>query len=188
MLYKTGIPDAEFDDLDPAGIELKGQKVRIERQMLASMPKYCISEKVNKQIKLLESDKSTRGKDLSPTSQFSRVLFRPSLDEALARDLGSTDDTSFLSSCTVQAPSLGMVVYQLRQCANHFMSVYESHKQHLRKRQSLADLSTDDLKQFSGVGEKLTSHQRRKLSKTRLTKIVHYKEELLQYFASILYE
>ncbi|XP_062596408.1 nuclear pore complex protein Nup205-like [Saccostrea cucullata] len=30
-----GIPDAEFDDLDPAGIELKGQKVRIERQMLA---------------------------------------------------------------------------------------------------------------------------------------------------------
>ncbi|XP_061177614.1 nuclear pore complex protein Nup205-like isoform X2 [Saccostrea echinata] len=207
-----GIPDAEFDDLDPAGIELKGQKVRIERQMLALMPKYCISERVNKQLKLLESDESTRGRDLSselavvflevssnvtsycravistsgPTSQFSRVLFRPSLDEALARDLGSTDDTSFLSISTVQAPSLGVVVYQLRQCATHFMSVYESHKQHLRKLQSLADLSTDDLKQFSGVEEKLTSHQRQKLAKNRLTKIVRYKEEQLQYFAYIL--
>ncbi|XP_062621498.1 nuclear pore complex protein Nup205-like [Saccostrea cucullata] len=117
MLYKSGIPDAEFHDLDPAGIVLKGQKVRIERQMLALMPKYCISERVNKQLKLLESDESTRGKDLSselgvvflevssnvtsycravistsgPTSQFSCVLFRPSLDEALSRDLGSTD-------------------------------------------------------------------------------------------------
>lgn len=56
-------------------------------------------------------------------------------------------DASFMSSGTIQAPSLGVVVYQLRQCANHFMSVYETHKQHLRKLQSLADLSTDDLKQ-----------------------------------------
>ncbi|XP_062583322.1 nuclear pore complex protein Nup205-like [Saccostrea cucullata] len=120
------------------------------------------------------------------TSQFSQVLFQPSLDEAIVRDLGSTDDTSFLrsSTCTVQALSLGVVVYQLCQCANHFMSVYESHKQHLRKLQSLADLSTDDLKQFSGVEEKLASHQR--LAKTSLTKIVHYKEEQLQYFAYIL--
>ncbi|XP_062614076.1 uncharacterized protein LOC134275798 [Saccostrea cucullata] len=60
-----GIPDAEFDDLDPAGIELKGQNVRIERQMLALMPKYCIFKRVNRQLKLLESDESTCGKDLS---------------------------------------------------------------------------------------------------------------------------
>ncbi|XP_056015581.1 nuclear pore complex protein Nup205-like isoform X3 [Ostrea edulis] len=207
-----GIPDAEFDDLDPAGIELKGQKVRIERQMLALMPKYCMCERVNKQLKLLESDESTRGKDLSselavvflevsanvtsycravistsgPTSQFCRVLFRPNLEEALARDLGSTDDTSFLSKSAIQAPSLGVVVYQLRQCANNFMLVYETHKQHLRKLQSLADLSTDDLKQFSGVEEKMSSHQRQKLAKSRLTKIVHCKEEQLRYFAYIL--
>nr|XP_022290304.1 nuclear pore complex protein Nup205-like [Crassostrea virginica] len=207
-----GIPDAEFDDLDPAGIELKGQKVRIERQMLALMPKYCMCESINKQLRLLESDESTHRKDLSsqlavvflevsanitsycraiistsgPTAQLCRVLFRPSLEEALAKDLGSTDDASFLSSGTVQSPSLGVVVYQLRQCANHFMSVFESHKQHLRKLQSLADLSTDDLKQFSGVEEKISSHQRQKLAKTRLTKIVRYKEEQLQYFAYIL--
>lgn len=61
----TGIPDAEFDDLDPAGIELKGQKVRIERQMLALMPKYCMCESINKQLRLLESDESTHRKDLS---------------------------------------------------------------------------------------------------------------------------
>lgn len=207
-----GIPDAEFDDLDPAGIELKGQKVRIERQMLALMPKYCMCERINKQLKVLESDESSRKKDLSselavvflevsanvtsycraiistsgPTSQVCRVLFRPSLEEALAKDLGSKEDVSFMSSGTVQAPSLGLVVYQLRQCANHFMSVFETHKQHLRKLQSLADLSTDDLKQFSGVEEKISSHQRQKLAKTRLTKIVRYKEEQLQYFAYIL--
>ncbi|XP_062599347.1 nuclear pore complex protein Nup205-like [Saccostrea cucullata] len=47
------------------------------------------------------------------------------------------------------------------------MSVYESHKQHL-------------------LEEKLTSHQRQKLARTRLTKIVHYEEEQLQYLAYIL--
>lgn len=65
LTFNKGIPDAEFDDLDPAGIEFKGQKVRIERQMLALMPKYCMCERINKQLKVLESDESSRKKDLS---------------------------------------------------------------------------------------------------------------------------
>ena len=32
-----------------------------------------------------------------------------------------------------QAPNLGVVVYQLKHCANYFMTVFESRKQHLRK-------------------------------------------------------
>ena len=46
--------------------------------------------------------------------------------------------------------------------------------------------SYDFVCQFSGVEEKISSHQRQKLAKTRLTKIVRYKEEQLQYFACIL--
>ena len=47
--------------------------------------------------------------------------------------------------------------------------------------------SYDLVWQFSGVEEKISSHQRQKLAKTRLTKIVRYKEEQLQYFACILF-
>jgi hypothetical protein len=48
-------------------------------------------------------------------------------------------------STMTTTPSLGVIVYQLRQCASNFMYVYDSHQQHQRKQHS--DLSTDDLKE-----------------------------------------
>lgn len=51
------------------------------------------------------------------------------------------------SLSTYQAPSLGIVVYQLRQCANQFQAVSDSHRQHQRKLSSIHDLSSEDLKQ-----------------------------------------
>ena len=46
-----------------------------------------------------------------------------------------------------QLPNLGVLVYQLRQCTNRFLSVYEIRKFHLSKLDGLSDLSVDDLKQ-----------------------------------------
>ena len=63
-LLITGIPDAEFDDLETAGIEFKGHKARIERQMIALLPKYCLSEKLSKQLRNLENQELQEGRDL----------------------------------------------------------------------------------------------------------------------------
>lgn len=48
-----------------------------------------------------------------------------------------------------QLPNLGVVVYQLKQCTNHFVTAYENRKQHLSKLEGLAELSVEDLKQVS---------------------------------------
>lgn len=60
----TGIPDAEFNDFETVGIEFRGHKTRIERQMLALVPKYCLSEKLTKQLRNLESQQLQEGRDL----------------------------------------------------------------------------------------------------------------------------
>ena len=57
-----------------------------------------------------------------------------------------------------QAPNLGVVVYQLKHCANYFMTVYESRKQHLRKLEGLAELSTEDLKQVINIHGLINTH------------------------------
>ncbi|OWF55575.1 nuclear pore complex protein Nup205-like [Mizuhopecten yessoensis] len=209
-----GIPDAEFDDIETAGIEFRGHKTRIERQMLALVPKYCLSEKLTKQLRNLESQQLQEGRDLKAevtlayqevaanvtsfcravistsgySSQFCRVIFGPSLEEALARDIRNTEEFSLSSMTPAHIPNLGIIVYQLRQCAGRFMSVYDTHQQHLRKLQSLADLSTDDLKEFSGVPatEKMPSQQRQHLAHRRLAQIVHYKGGELKHLAYII--
>ncbi|KAK3096434.1 hypothetical protein FSP39_000076 [Pinctada imbricata] len=191
-------------------VEFDRYKSKVEMQMISLLPKYCMSERLNKQLKGLQIQREGRDvrAELSlvyqeiaanvtsfcrtiisvsgPTAQYTRKLFRPSLEEAMTRDLRATEEYTVSSLSVNQAPSLGVVVYQLRQCANNFMSVYDTHQQHLRKLQSLADLSTDDLKEFSGVDEKITSHQRQKLAKKRLTQIVKYKSKELQQYSCIL--
>jgi hypothetical protein len=46
-----------------------------------------------------------------------------------------------------KAPNLGVIVYQLRQCASQFSSVYEAHRQYEQKMNAIHELSTEDLKQ-----------------------------------------
>lgn len=53
-----------YDDLDTAGIEFRAQKARINRQMIALFPKYCLSEKLTKQLKNLESQQIQEERDL----------------------------------------------------------------------------------------------------------------------------
>lgn len=92
------------------------------------------------------------------------------------------------SLSTYQAPSLGIVVYQLRQCANQFQAVSDSHRQHQRKLSSIHDLSSEDLKQLSDVtgSEKMSSHQRQAVARQRLHQIVASKSQELQHLSYIL--
>ena len=55
-----------------------------------------------------------------------------------------TDLQSSVSTVS-RPPNLGVVVYMLRQCTNQFLSTYESHKHSMRKLDSVAALSTEEL-------------------------------------------
>lgn len=50
-----------------------------------------------------------------------------------------------------KAPNLGVMVYQLRQCAAQFSAVFESHRQYQQKLAAIHELSSEDLKQVSVV-------------------------------------
>ncbi|CAG2236944.1 NUP192 [Mytilus edulis] len=203
-----GVPDVEFNDFDTLAIEFRAHKMQIERQMISLFPKFCLSEKLTKQWKNFESGQEGRdiGVELLLTyleiaanvtsycrtvisasglsSQYCRILFGPSLEEALSRDIRSGEEYS-VSSLTF-TPSLGVIVYQLRQCASNFMYVYDSHQQHQRKQHS--SLSTDDLKEYSGVPmtEKIASHQRQQLARRRLSQIVNDKWREMQQLSYII--
>ena len=44
-------------------------------------------------------------------------------------------------------PNLGLIVYTLRQAADQFLHIFDSHKQHVRKMAMLGDLATEELKE-----------------------------------------
>ena len=60
-----------------------------------------------------------------------------------------SDVSSVVSLSVYQAPNLGVMVYQLRQCAAQFTTVFESHRQFEQKLAAIHELSTEDLKQVS---------------------------------------
>ncbi|XP_055955132.1 nuclear pore complex protein Nup205 [Patella vulgata] len=212
--YHTDL-GSEYLDSETAIIEFKGHRARIQRQMLSLLPRYCFSEKFSKQLRNMDQTQHQGNIDVqagiilafqeisanlisyckslltesATSSQYSRILFGPCLDEAGARDLQTLDDYSVTSLSTTQTPNLGIIIYQLKQSTNQFMTVFDSHRQHEQKLASLSDLSTDDLKEFSTVGstEKMSSQQRQLLAKKRLQQIVRVKTKELQHLACILY-
>ncbi|KAL5010671.1 hypothetical protein ScPMuIL_012976 [Solemya velum] len=201
-------------EVDSAAVEFCGHAARIERQVIALLSKYCLSEKLNKQLKNMESREMQEGRDIkaetklaylevtayvtafcralvsSPgvSSQYCRMLFSPSLEDANARDIRSSEDFSVVTLSPAHVPSLGIIVYQLKQCSNRFMSVYDSKQQHQRKLQGLTDLSSEDLKEFSGLGatEKISSQQRQQLARKRLVQIIGHKAQELRHYAYII--
>ncbi|KAL3882663.1 hypothetical protein ACJMK2_028981 [Sinanodonta woodiana] len=204
---------SEFSEVDTAAIEFRGHRARIQRQMIALLPKYCLSERMNKQLKTLEGKETREKKNLKeeitiaflevatnvttycraivsnsgPSAQYCQILFGPSLEEAMSKDLRGSDEFSLSSLSPAQSPNLGVIVYQIKQCSNTFISVFDSHKQHLRKLEGLAELSSEDLKQFSGVATvEMSSQHRQLLAKKRLTQIIHYNYRQLQFLSYIL--
>nr|KAG5691714.1 hypothetical protein BaRGS_010217 [Batillaria attramentaria] len=204
--------DAEFLDSVTAQVEFKSHRSRLHRQMMALLPRYCFSEKFNKQLRNLSSQTSLDNAadialayqeiatnitafcravitESSPSYQYSRILFGPSLEEASARDLQNGEDLSnVVSVSTYQAPNLGVVVYQLRQCTSQFQATFDTHHQYQQKLGSLHDLSTEDLKQLSEMSgmEKLSSQQRQVVARQRLQQMVANKGQELQHLSYIL--
>ncbi|KAK7476364.1 hypothetical protein BaRGS_00032364 [Batillaria attramentaria] len=201
--------DAEFLDSVTAQVEFKSHRSRLHRQMMALLPRYCFSEKFNKQLRNLSSQTSLDNAadialayqeiatnitafcravitESSPSYQYSRILFGPSLEEASARDLQNGEDLSnVVSVSTYQAPNLGVVVYQLRQCTSQFQATFDTHHQYQQKLGSLHDLSTEDLKQLSEMSgmEKLSSQQRQVVARQRLQQMVANKGQELQHLS-----
>ncbi|XP_053282172.1 nuclear pore complex protein Nup205 isoform X2 [Pleuronectes platessa] len=141
------------------------------QQVCANIMEYC-------QTLLLQS---------STQAQFSICLFSPSGSEPAGRDGGRTDLSSTLPSMAYsRAPSLGLVLYLLKNSAADFFRFHQSHRQSLSKLQSLDQLPPEELKELcqglvSGPGgvEKISSVQRSLLAKRRLVQLVNNRAKLL---------
>ncbi|XP_046581767.1 nuclear pore complex protein Nup205-like [Haliotis rubra] len=205
---------SEYLDSETALIEFRGHRSVIQRQMLSLLSHYSFSPRFSKQLTNLSSQTYQGGQSIAakvslayqevtsnvvaycrslltesgPTTQYSRILFSPGLEEGNARDLQDADEFSISSIGGSQSLSLGVIVYLLKQCAGQFLVVYDSHRQHVQKLTHLQDLSSEDLKQFSGASgtEKMSSQQRHELARSRLTDIVTQKAKELQHHAYIV--
>uniref|UniRef100_A0A8C9YJT1 Nucleoporin 205 n=1 Tax=Sander lucioperca TaxID=283035 RepID=A0A8C9YJT1_SANLU len=134
------------------------------QQVRANIMEYC-------QTLLLQS---------SAQAQFSICLFSPSGSEPA--DLSSTLPSMAYS----RAPSLGLVLYLLKNSAADFFRFHQSHRQSLGKLQSLDQLPPEELKELcqglvSGPGgvEKISSVQRSLLAKRRLVQLINNRAKLL---------
>uniref|UniRef100_A0A671U854 Nucleoporin 205 n=1 Tax=Sparus aurata TaxID=8175 RepID=A0A671U854_SPAAU len=153
----------------PTVSDLRG--VVLCAQVCANIMEYC-------QTLLLQS---------SAQAQFSICLFSPSGSEPAGRDGGRTDLSSTLPSMTYsRTPSLGLVLYLLKNSAADFFRFHQSHRQSLGKLQSLDQLPPEELKELcqglvSGPGgvEKISSVQRSLLAKRRLVQLINNRAKLL---------
>ncbi|XP_068168784.1 nuclear pore complex protein Nup205 isoform X1 [Antennarius striatus] len=141
------------------------------QQVCANIMEYC-------QTLLLQS---------SAQAQFSICLFSPSGSEPAGREGGRSDLSSALPSMAYsRAPSLGLVMYLLKNSAADFFRFHQSHRQSLGKLQTLDQLPPDELKELcqglvSGPGgvEKISSVQRSLLAKRRLVQLINNRAKLL---------
>uniref|UniRef100_A0A3Q1B146 Nucleoporin 205 n=1 Tax=Amphiprion ocellaris TaxID=80972 RepID=A0A3Q1B146_AMPOC len=123
----------------------------------------------------------------SAQAQFSICLFSPSGSEPAGRDRGRTVAYS-------RVPSLGLVLYLLKNSAADFFRFHQSHRQSLGKLQSLDQLPPEELKELcqglvSGPGgvEKISSVQRNLLAKRRLVQLINNRAKLLALCSCILW-
>uniref|UniRef100_A0A8D3C189 Nucleoporin 205 n=1 Tax=Scophthalmus maximus TaxID=52904 RepID=A0A8D3C189_SCOMX len=144
--------------LKQAEIAVPGDSAEQREEMEVAMQQVCANIMEYCQTLLLQS---------SAQAQFSICLFSPSGSEPAA-------------------PSLGLVLYLLKNSAADFFRFHQSHRQSLGKLQSLDQLPPDELKELcqglvSGPGgvEKISSVQRSLLAKRRLVQLVNNRAKLL---------
>uniref|UniRef100_A0A8D3BRE2 Nucleoporin 205 n=1 Tax=Scophthalmus maximus TaxID=52904 RepID=A0A8D3BRE2_SCOMX len=164
--------------LKQAEIAVPGDSAEQREEMEVAMQQVCANIMEYCQTLLLQS---------SAQAQFSICLFSPSGSEPAGRDGGRTDLSSTVPSMAYsRAPSLGLVLYLLKNSAADFFRFHQSHRQSLGKLQSLDQLPPDELKELcqglvSGPGgvEKISSVQRSLLAKRRLVQLVNNRAKLL---------
>nr|XP_020458623.1 nuclear pore complex protein Nup205 [Monopterus albus] len=164
--------------LKQAEIAAPGDSAEQREQMEVAMQQVCANIMEYCQALLLQS---------SAQAQFSICLFSPSGSEPAGRDGGCTDLSSTLPSMPYsRAPSLGLVLYLLKNSAADFFRFHQCHRQSLGKLQSLDQLPPEELKELcqglvSGPGgvEKISSVQRNLLAKRRLVQLINNRAKLL---------
>ncbi|KAM8751340.1 nuclear pore complex protein Nup205 [Acanthopagrus schlegelii] len=164
--------------LKQAEIAAPGDSADRREEMEVAMQQVCANIMEYCQTLLLQS---------SAQAQFSICLFSPSGNEPAGRDGGRTDLSSTLASMTYsRTPSLGLILYLLKNSAADFFRFHQSHRQSLGKLQSLDQLPPEELKELcqglvSGPGgvEKISSVQRSLLAKRRLVQLINNRAKLL---------
>uniref|UniRef100_A0A8C5ESB0 Nucleoporin 205 n=1 Tax=Gouania willdenowi TaxID=441366 RepID=A0A8C5ESB0_GOUWI len=164
--------------LKQAEVCAPGESAERREEMEVAMQQVCANIMQYCQTLLLQS---------SAQAQFSICLFSPSGTEPAGRDAGHTDLPSSLPSLSYsRLPSLGLVLYLLKNCAADFFRFHQSHRQNLSKLQSLDQLPPEELKELcqglvSGPGgvEKISSVQRSLLAKRRLVQLINNRAKLL---------
>ncbi|XP_035982681.1 nuclear pore complex protein Nup205 [Fundulus heteroclitus] len=164
--------------LKQAEISSPGESAEQREEMEVAMMQVCTNIMEYCQSLLLQS---------SSQAQFSICLFSPSASEPAGRDGGRSDLSSSLQSIAhSRVPSLGLVLYLLKNSAADFFRFHQSHRQSLGKLQSLDQLPPEELKELcqglvSGPGgvEKISSVQRSLLAKRRLVQFINNRAKLL---------
>uniref|UniRef100_A0AAQ4RH44 Nucleoporin 205 n=1 Tax=Gasterosteus aculeatus aculeatus TaxID=481459 RepID=A0AAQ4RH44_GASAC len=164
--------------LKQAEIAAPGDSAERREEMEVAMQQVCANIMEYCQTLLLQS---------SAQAQFSICLFSPSGSEPAGRDGGRTDLSSTLPSMAYsRAPSLGLVLYLLKNSTADFFRFHQSHRQSLGKLQTLDQLPPEELKELCqglvlgpGGVEKISSVQRSLLAKRRLVQLINNRAKLL---------
>ncbi|XP_030588106.1 nuclear pore complex protein Nup205 isoform X2 [Archocentrus centrarchus] len=164
--------------LKQAEISAPGDSAERREEMEVAMQQVCANIMEYCQALLLQS---------SAQAQFSICLFSPSGSEPAGRDGARPDLSSTVPSMAYsRVPSLGLVLYLLKNSAADFFRFHQSHRQSLGKLQSLDQLPPEELKELcqglvSGPGgvEKISSVQRSLLAKRRLVQLINNRAKLL---------
>uniref|UniRef100_A0A8C7Q4L6 Nucleoporin 205 n=1 Tax=Oncorhynchus mykiss TaxID=8022 RepID=A0A8C7Q4L6_ONCMY len=178
IISKTALPGAlEGQDVNSAALpEFQGHISRFQRQCLSLLGRLAGSERERllKQAEIAApGDPAERREEMEVkinVARFRICLFRLSNSYSLYS----------------RVPSLGLVLFLLKNSAADFFRFHQSHRQALGKLQSLEQLPPEELKELcaalvSGTGgvEKISSVQRSLLAKRRLVQLINNRAKLL---------
>uniref|UniRef100_A0A8C9W8T5 Nucleoporin 205 n=1 Tax=Scleropages formosus TaxID=113540 RepID=A0A8C9W8T5_SCLFO len=221
IISKTALPGTLETGQDFQGsalVELQGHIGRFQRQCLSLLGRLAGSERA-RLLKLAEESSSPRDPadrreemevamqqicanvmeycqklllQSSAQAQFSVCLFSPSVAEPAGRD-GPRADLQGPSAPCSRVPSLGLVLFLLKNSAADFFRFHQSHRQSLDKLQGLEQLPPEELKelcqaQVSGSGgvDKISSVQRSVLAKRWLVQLINNRAKLLSLCSYII--
>ncbi|XP_049630227.1 nuclear pore complex protein Nup205 [Suncus etruscus] len=153
---------------------VEGDRVNKKDEIELAMQQICANVMEYCQSFLLQS---------SPTFQHTMCLFTPSLSETINRD-GPRQDTQTPVVPYWRLPTLGIILYLLKQSASDFFSYYDSHRQSVTKLQNVEQLPPDEIKELcqslmpAGV-DKISTAQKYVLARRRLVKLINNRAKLL---------
>ncbi|KAE8296562.1 Nuclear pore complex protein Nup205 [Larimichthys crocea] len=194
IISKTALPGAleSGGEVNSAALlEFQGHINRFQRLCLSLLGRLAGSERERllKQAEIsAPGDSADKREEMEVAmQQVCANIMDPSGSEPAGRDGGRADLSSTMPSMAYsRAPSLGLVLYLLKNSAADFFRFHQSHRQSLGKLQSLDQLPPEELKELcqglvSGPGgvEKISSVQRSLLAKRRLVQLINNRAKLL---------